>query len=478
MLTHDTWLRAMLATLRSVAVQRDPSAVEVIVRELLLDHVGERARCLFYDGDSHALWCSDEDVPSDALGLSHEAVRTLDAYVVEQTADDPRVVLSVDDPAAVCGRLLIQPVYTAAGEVHAVLTVGRSMAAPSFSERDQARVCDVAMRLAPLLDQLALQVELDTTEAKTDPGVPSLQGPYRPEAVAAYMTRSEWGEAMHVNSGWISVSYRILVSLLVAAVVYVTAVPVGDYARGPAVVRLGGRVEATARTGGSVVEVYVRPGDVVAAEQPLVRLHDAADAAELRRLSVELELKLRAMLSDPSDALAREAVARIRAEQERAELRARDHVVRAPVAGVVRDVRARTGQVVEAGDVLMSVGGEHSAPQLVALIPGDERPRLRRGMEFRLELDGYPDAPQSVKVDAVDEDVVSADEALRLLGPAVAQGLAVNGPVVIVRASLSQASFVSRQQSFQFHDGMRGEAEIEVRTTSIIEALIPALEEL
>ena len=50
------WLRAMLAALRAMAAQRDPAAVAILARELLLDHVGERARCLFHDPETGTTW--------------------------------------------------------------------------------------------------------------------------------------------------------------------------------------------------------------------------------------------------------------------------------------------------------------------------------------------------------------------------------------------------------------------------------------
>ena len=69
-------------------------------------------------------------------------------------------------------------------------------------------------------------------------------------------------------------------------------------------------------------------------------------------------------------------------------------------------------------------------------------------------------------------------EALRLLGPAVGEGLALAGPVVLVEARLPATAFVSKDRSYDYHDGMRGRGEVRVRAVTLLEALVPALERL
>lgn len=469
----------MLATLRALATQRDPAAAATILRELLFDHMGERARCLFHDSDSGTTWSTEGDavdVPPGE-GLVGTVASTGLARCLERAGDDPRYRPVLDDPEGdVHCRLLLQPVSEPGGPVHAVLVVARPPRAPAFDATARRRMAELARRAAPLLDRIALEVELEANElaAEPEPGLDT--GPYRPEAMAAYARRRDRGEVVRLESPWIGWSYRLLVLLMAASLAYVALVRVGDYAAGPAVVRLGGRVEVTAVEGGSVVEIMARSGDEVEPGQALVRLHDAENAAELRRLELELEVELRNLLRDPTDEAARRAVTSLRGEQERAARQGQEHVLRSPVEGVVQDVRARVGQAVHAGDVLLSVVGEQLEPQVVALLPGDERPRLYERAPLRLELDGYADAPQALWVDQVHADVVSPAEALRLLGPAVSEGLVLDGPVVLIRARLPSAGFESRGQHYGYHDGMRGRAEVRVRSTTILEALVPALE--
>jgi membrane fusion protein (multidrug efflux system) len=476
---HDTaWLRAMLAALRVMAAQRDPAAVATLARELLLDHVGERAQCLYHDPETGTTWSTEDDKVdrSTAEGLVGHAAAGGQALCLERADADPRFVAAIDDPGgAPRVRLLLQPVVEA-GTVHAVLVVARAATAPAFDAIARQRVAELARRMAPLLDQLALQVQLDAEALPVEPEARLDTGPYRPEAVAAHAQRRERGEVARLDSPWVGWSYRLLVLLVIVALGYVGAARVSDYAAGPAVVRLGGRAEVTAVRAGVVDEILVEAGHAVAPGQPLLRLHDAENAAELRRLELELEAELRNLLRDPADEAARRAVTTLRGEQERASLRRQEHVLRSPRAGVVQDVRARVGQAVHAGDVLLSVTGEELEPHVVALMPGDERPRLAAGARLRLELDGYADARQDLTVDHVHDDVVSPAEALRLLGPAVGEGLVLDGPVVVVYARLPAEEFESKGQRYRHHDGMWGRAEVWVRSTTILEALVPALE--
>jgi biotin carboxyl carrier protein len=477
--TEVAWQRAMLQALRTMAGQRDPAELARVIVELLLDHVGERAHCIYHDAESGTLWrAHDGREFTGSTGLVGHVVATGEALCLARAAD-PRRHAELDDPEG-DGRsqLLLQPVGEPGGDVQAVLVAARPGGAPPFDTDTRRRIAELARRTAPLLEQLALQLRLDADDAPTVVGVAVDPGLYRAEAVALYSGAGRRGEVVRLESAALTWSYRLLVLLLLAGLAYVALVEIGDYADGPALVRLGGRTEVSAVESGSVAAVLVRPDEPVRAGQPLVRLHDAEDAAELRRLHHAFEFQLRALLRDPEDPDARRAVADLRAEQERAEHRDGDHILRAPRDGVVRDVRARVGQALAPGDVVLALAGEDPAPRVLVLLPGDERPRLRVGMPLRFEIDGYADATQTLTVERVHDDVIGPGEAMRLLGPAVGEGLVLPGPVVLIEARLPATTFASKGHTYDHHDGMRGRAEVRVRTVTILEALIPALERL
>ena len=64
----------------------------------------------------------------------------------------------------------------------------------------------------------------------------------------------------------------------------------------------------------------------------------------------------------------------------------------------------------------------------------------------------------------------------QLDGSALVEQEVSNDP--LVGARLPSETFESRHARYHWHDGMRGRAEVRVKTTTMLEALIPALEEL
>ncbi len=147
--------------------------------------------------------------------------------------------------------------------------------------------------------------------------------------------------------------------------------------------------------------------------------------------------------------------------------------MRAPVAGIVGDIRVRPGQLVMPGAPITKVSANAAAPSVVALMPGFDRPRLAVGMVIQIELPGYRTTRQRAVVDYVANQVVGPDEARRSLGGAIGDALPVGGPVVIVRAHLSSRTFEAEGREYEFHDGMMGKAEIKVDHKSLLHTLQP-----
>jgi biotin carboxyl carrier protein len=462
------WTSAMLGALRTAAAQEQPAAVARIVSELLLDWLGERAELLFYDAEQGSLWSATEperEAP-DELGLAGHAARTGEGVTVARAGQDVRYHAALDDPGG-CGRqrLSAQPVCRQGAEIHAVLVVARDPAEPELGLLDQARLSSLAHHLAPLLEQLAMAASLAPEEPEEQGGV----SPFRPEALEAYARSRAQGDPVQLESPWLSWCYRALVGLSLCALLYGALVRIGDYATGPALVRLG-EGEVTAVRGGSVVEVFVSPGEAVQLGQPLLQLYDEADAALVQRLELEFTSHLRQLLRDPTDESAKQAVTSLRAQQAEAWARRQEQVVRAPRAARVRDVRTRRGQVVQPGDVLVSLEG--SGPgHVLALLPGDERPRIQPGMPLVFEIDGFRDATPTLLVEQVSEDVLGPAEAARLLGPA--QSISVQGPITLVRARLPDESFASGDRRYRLHDGMAGQAWVRVRAIPLWRELWP-----
>ncbi|MFV8750611.1 HlyD family efflux transporter periplasmic adaptor subunit [Nannocystaceae bacterium ST9] len=489
---HDTtWQHALLVALRRMAGQ-DVAAITRILEEFLLDQAqADRAQLLIHDPEGGFAWSALDDEREVRVGggvgegLIGQALVSGEALCVARVDRDARFRVTDDPEGSGQASLIAQPIVwhgPMASESLGVLIVGRDpdRARGPLGEREAELVATLAHHVGPTLAALARRVELeqalelethDETHADLRPGI------YRSEAVEAHAWTAR-GEVARLHSRAMAWATRALVILVAIAFAYLALVDIGQYASGPALVRLGGRSEVTARERGSVVEVLVEPGDAVMVDQPLVRFHDVEDAAELGRIEQEFALQLRNMLRDPGDEAAQQSVASLRAQRQRALAHRQEHLVRAPMAGRVRDVRVRPGQALDSGDVLVSLDGEASEPQVIAVLPGDERPRIEPGMPLSFEIEGYPDAATTLIVERVHDDVVGPAEALRLLGPEVAEGLDIQGSVILVHARLPGEAFESKRGRYRWHDGMRGHAEVRVRSTTILEALVPGLEEL
>jgi membrane fusion protein (multidrug efflux system) len=148
------------------------------------------------------------------------------------------------------------------------------------------------------------------------------------------------------------------------------------------------------------------------------------------------------------------------------------------VAGVVSDIPVRVGQHIAPGQSLLSIARGETRPEVVAFLPGEDRPMLKRGMPLRMELQGYRYAYQHLVVDSVGDEVVGPAEARRYLGDAISDAVQFPGPVVKVEAHLVGETFESEGKIRRYHDGMLARAEVQIRSERVLVALIPALKAL
>lgn len=478
-------LRRVLGMVRRLAGQADlrgagAAAVDAVVE--LTD--ADRAHCLFHDAGSALLWNETCDSASDrelgaARGLAGFAARAGRALVVDRAASDPRYVAEVDDPTGSGDdHLLVQPVTTPDGVVHAVLIAVRgARRAPFSSEREGAALAQLAERWSPLLAQLVLDVEADAV-LRQDGSARQDAPLFRREALDAVAHHGERGDVVRVSPRWVGMTYWLLLGTLAAGVLYGALGSVVQYSSGPAVVRVTGRTAIPTRVTGEIAEVAVAPGQEVAAGDVLVRFRAGAERAELAQADREWEDRLREYLLESASETAREALAASRTRVERARSVMEERVVRAPHAGRVTDVLVREGMHLAQGDLLLSIGESDARLTLVALLPGRDRPRLVPGMPLRLELSGYEHAYQDLVIEAVHDELLGPAAARRFLGPQVGDSLAVDGAVVVVKARLESSTFDVEDRTYTFHDGMLGTAEVATESRSLLASVIPGLDRL
>lgn len=301
---------------------------------------------------------------------------------------------------------------------------------------------------------------------------------FRPEALEHHNARRRHGALLDLTPKWTRWTFWLLLSLLVAMIAWAWLGRVSEYAAGPAVVRVDGRRDITAKMAATVANVMVRPGEHVTAGQPLVQFHVDEERAELDRIEHEFDLQLIRVLRDPLDEGARQALSGLRAQRELATARLDQRLVRAPVAGVASDVRIRPGQHLAAGELLLNVVPEDATLSLVALMPGRYRPMLRRGMPLRFEISGYRYEYRETEIETVSTEIIGPAEAKRFLGPDVADTLEFNEPVVLVQARLPSRHFIADGESFDYFEGLHVRAQARVRSEPLMLRAFPALRQV
>jgi membrane fusion protein (multidrug efflux system) len=301
---------------------------------------------------------------------------------------------------------------------------------------------------------------------------------FRREALERHRRPRREGDVLRLSPGWTRWGFGSLAIACAAALTYGVVGQVSEWATGPAVVRIEGKTDVTAEAAGIVASVEVQPGQRVAAGDLLVRFATAAEEAELARLDRELEAQLVKVLRDPRDSAARASLTGLRAQKQLAEATLARRLVRAPVAGVVSDVRIHAGRQLLPGEIILSLVGDEARFSVIAMLPGHHRPLLRAGMPLRLELAGYRYAYQEVTIESVGDEVVGPAEVKRYLGQEIADTVAVSGPVILVKATLPSRAFRVEDRTYNYFDGMHGTAEARVREESVLVTFVPALKVL
>lgn len=297
---------------------------------------------------------------------------------------------------------------------------------------------------------------------------------FRVEAIEHAKGRPE-GDVLRLAPTWTRWAYWLLAACFVTTLVYFVFGTIHEYASGPAVVWISGRVEVTATVTGSVSSIEVEPGQKVEAGQVLVRFTSPVELADVQRIDREFEMQLAKSLLDPSDQTARATLTALRTQREVAAARLDQFSVRAPYAGVIGDVRIRAGQLIEAGHIVLTLLREDHHCSVLVMLPAHYKPQLRPGLSMRFEVSGYRYAYQELRITSVSAQIIGPDEVKRYLGQEIGDTLTVQGPVVLVEAEPSSPYFVVDGQSFNFYHGMNGTAEARVRTERILVSLIPGL---
>ena len=297
---------------------------------------------------------------------------------------------------------------------------------------------------------------------------------FRAEALREQATTHDFGEVLRLSPRWMRPASWALVGLLILAALFSLLGKVDTYVAGPAVVRVEGRREVTASAGGNLAEILVHPGDHVVKGEALLRLDDLAERDQLASATQEFELELLRRLDDPGGAPS-PALSQLRARRDLAAAQLQGRIIRSPIAGVVGDLRLRSGERLNPGEQAATVVQESARYSVTAWLPGESRPFLHRGLPLRLELKGFPYAHIEASIDALGDEVVGPVEARRYLGQNGSDIVPLSGAVVFVHATLETEHFLADGRKQSFFDGMQATAEASLHQERILFSLIPSL---
>lgn len=480
-------LQSALELAQLLAHEKTPDRAFALTRQAI-EHLvdGDGAHCLIYDPRDEVLWTREADtderrIESAAAGLVSFVIRTGVAVRLEHVGQDPRYDPEADnDGGTPDQRFLAVPVIGSDQRRLAVVVALRQAGREPFSDDDQKSLQFLAEQIAPVFGRFALQAQLDElSERRHSAFSTEAAGVFRREALEHHNRGfDDQGHVLELSPRWTPWAYRLLIIVFVAALLYSLIGTVNEYATGVAVVRVDNRTDISATLAGTVTAVEVEPGDMVEEGQLLARFYGAQEIAELARIQNEFDLGLLDRLRNPADNSGERALSALRAQKQLAEARLEARSIRAPHAGVVSDLRARPSQHLQPGQAILSLIGEDPDLSVITLFPGHYRPLIQPGMALRLELQGYRFAYQYLVVETVGEEVLGPAEARRFLGSGIGDAVPLAGPVVFVHARLPNDSFESGGRIYDFHDGLQGTAEIQVRSDRILPTLIPGLKAL
>jgi membrane fusion protein (multidrug efflux system) len=427
-----------------LSAQQDLANAAGLLVETVRTFLGaDRAQCLLYNPDREVLTPpgaerDDQRMETAAAGLVGYVARTGQSIRLERAGNDPRYDAEADDPEGNwAAHYLAAPVWGTGSTIVAVVSAMRDRGSP-FSSAD-ARIMDLLVSsAAPTFTAMLWQMRVESllrSRARAEGSVDL----FRQEALEYHNASwDERGEVLQAPPPWLRRTHWISIALLLAGLAYVTMARVNEAVSGQAVIRARSKIAVTANTAGLVRSVEVSSGDRVLVGDLLIRLFETAEASAIERF--------------------------------------RDQV-RAPAGGAIQDIRVRPGQQVTQGDQVASIVDEQAGYELIALLPGSYAPQIQPGMLCVVKLTGYPDSRQSVDIDWVGSEILSARDAARYAG---LEGAASGGanPVVIVRSTPLPVRFRSGGRAYPFRDGMVGEAEVTVRSEPMLVNLIPGLKDL
>ncbi len=441
---------AIYGWIRRIALQADLAGADRVLRDALLDISSSLSCTIVYPGQD-GLWSlgPDDELPRDA---------------------QPLIAVATARRAVISSHSAIIPVVTTS-ETVAVITMTRNPRNPAYHPIEQIAMIALARETAAVLHHLAIAHLTKQSEINADKG-----GLYRGEALEAHRSRGNEGVPVHLTPGWVRRTYPVLGVAIVIAIIASVFLTVPTYSTGTGVVKFEGTTTSVPAAG-LVDKVFVRPGQAVKKGEIVLRLNSASEEAELALAKEEWKIATTQYLLDNTDEAVKKSLASASARITRARAQLDTRVIRASKDGTVSDTRIEPGKMLQAGDRILTIVAPGTVPEIDCLLPGKDRPRLKKGMKVQIQLAGFVKTPETVEILSVGTEVVGLSEAARVIGTEFADSLKQlqGGSFVMVKARLP-ALFKTDLKTMRYSPGMSAQCEVKIMSKPFLVSLLPVLE--
>ncbi|MGE0872117.1 MAG: efflux RND transporter periplasmic adaptor subunit [Kofleriaceae bacterium] len=435
---------------RRLALQADLEAADRVLREAFIDITSSLTISIVYPGPE-GLW---------TLGNDDEILR--DAQ--------PVIAVAGARQALIASHTAMIPIITTT-ETVAVVVLNRNPRQPGYTLPERVSMVGLAREVASIVHHLVTQHLEHAAEVNADKG-----GLYRREALEAHRTRGQEGALIQLSPTWVRRTYPFLMYSLLIAIVFAAFITVPTYSSGSGVVMVNG-TPVTAPQMGTVEAVLVQPGVAVNEGTPVVKLVASQETDELKNAKTELDNATISYLFDQTDQETKKVLASAHARVVLAKSRVDAKTVRATNGGTVLDIRVRTGQLLQPGDHILTVVEPGASPEMVALLPSQDLPRLRKGQTLQVELAGYTKSREKATITSVASEAIGSGEAAKFFGATIADALQLppTGSYVIVKAQLPHRTFTTDHHTYHYHHGMMAKTEVKIASKPFLVTLLPAL---
>lgn len=245
-----------------------------------------------------------------------------------------------------------------------------------------------------------------------------------------------------------------------------------EVSRGAIVTRVEGSAYLSALRTAHVAERTVSAGDLVSEGQLLMRLEDESLERELALSRQAFDDATIAMLRTPGDLVSKKRVRDARFELRRREAESRTLEVRSPVDGRVSSVRVDRGLLVEAGDLLVTVGAVDAPLLATAWFPGHQAASIEMGDLLKSHF-GEQRRPCWFQITEIANEAVSPGAPRRRSGlwTGIGEATEPGQNVVVVEARRVQGE----GHCTELVDGVRGQAEAVLSRRSVFEGVLEGL---